>query len=180
MSQKLNPTQDAFLERFINEAGLTEKGAGYQALLTAIHNKPELTENLASEQMDILSVLGTLETGGGNEELGRAIDYAMRNELDPESFSVDEGVMSPYGETTAYTMSGETKGGEKRKVVDFGYGIPKKDNRRIALETLQSKLENNPEFSDTTTTQEYDKLMTDLKGPGKIMQFVDYIKNLNK
>ena len=180
MSQKLDPTQDAFLERFINEGKLTSQGAAYDALLTAIHDNPDIAQTIPDEKMEILSVLGTLKTGGSDEELAGLIDYAMRNELDPGSLTIDEGTMTPYGAGTFYTTKAKTHGGEDRKFVDYAEGIPTADKKRRSLEYLQSELENNPAFSDTTTTQEYNKLMTDLKGPGMIMQFVDYLKNFNK
>ena len=51
MSQKLDPTQDAFLERFINEGKLTSQGAAYDALLTAIHDNPDIAQTIPDEKI---------------------------------------------------------------------------------------------------------------------------------
>ena len=172
-----NPTHQAYLEEFITKAGKpTKKGAPYFALLTAVENKPEIYKEVPEETKEILQLLGTLKTGGSSDEMSNIIEYIQRNWIDPESLSVDEGTMAKFGGETAYTVAGETYSGDPRRKVDWAGGIPTEDKATTILDAMKMKLSDNPAYSDTTTTEEYEGLMNELKAPGLLEKFMNLFK----
>jgi len=163
-----NPNERRYFQTFITnkldasgemEEYPTEKAAPFMALLSALEAGKIETKDISPEKMDIISMLGNYKSGVEGEHLSNVIEYAMRNLIDPKSASIDKGTMTPYGAGTAYTIKSKTHGGEDRTDVRWADGIPTDDRAASLLGEYMRQVEKNPEYSDTTTTQEYEKLM---------------------
>ena len=168
MSMRQSPDLQAFLEEQLKGPLLK--------LLEKIEEDPSLFKDLPLDQQEILKLLGTHESGGSDEEMEKIFDYIRRNWIDPESLSVDEGTMTQFGGETAYTVAGESYSGDPRRKVDWAGGIPTEDKAATILDAMKMKLSDNPAYSDTTTTEEYEGLMNELKAPGLLEKFMNLFK----